>query len=152
MGKKQTFEQRLKNYWHNFPHKGFLLFQISIPIIVVSIAICLSFFSPAFAAIFFTTCCIGLWIVQLYLIKHYYGWKKFLFSLLSFCLWILIGRFIYKVKYMDYYCPPNYFCEHPIYINEEFKRIRLYAFLFYLGLYWAPIIPQYWRIKNHGRK
>lgn len=159
MTKIKHLKKNSKTSEHNVFHKGFLLFQIFIPMIIIIMGTCLSFFSPVFASIFFTGCCIVFYIIQLCLATHYYGWKIFLFSLLSSCLWILIAWFIsdllsyniQRVAHTNYHCPPDYFCDPPSIFAAKLKKIRLFSLFSYFGLFWAPIIPQYWRL-NHGRK
>ena len=99
---KETIWQKLKTWWHNLPHRGFLIFQLFLPIISSILLPILIDISDLLAI--YTH--IGLWIIQLCIIKHYYGWKTCLFALLATWIWWLTTVCFGILGFLGIFLPP----------------------------------------------
>ena len=147
MKKKQAAFQKLKTWWHNLPHKWFLVFQLCLPFVFY-----LSLFLVAHS-LFFIFATPFLLIIQLYFIKHYYGWKK-LFGTLLILLVLIFGAYcLYHIDlhHRSIYAISAYWFLFPfiytllsLLIQRYLKEILLLAFLLiFVSLFRYKIINCY---------
>ena len=134
--KNQTLLQKFQNWWHNLPHKWFLLFQILNPfLIIVLIVGAQSGFHNFFLCLILT-----LLIIQCYLIKRYYGTRC-----LIHCIILL---YLFPMIPVAFFLLLKYIVGLEIDTDTALDNIGIFA----VSAPFIAIIPQYWRSNNHGRK
>lgn len=162
--KKQPLP-KTNSWWHNLPHKWFLIFQLLLPIIASIILFFIFALAtnmmltdvdiPFFLPIILLSCLLGLCLTQFCLIKHYYGWKIFFCSLVLFPAAIialfftipLVNPLIRSIFTHFSSCVPCGSCEPPTACFGSH-----FGFIIIFFAHYAPLIPQYWRSNTHGRK
>ena len=135
MAKQQNTIQKSNNWWRNLPHKWFLAFQIIIPFLIFILLI----MAQSGISLFLWLILI-IFVIQFYLIKHYYGGRCLIHCLMLYYLFLTAPlAFVLLLKYI---------LELPISNDIAMKIISLFS----VCAPFISIIPQYWRYITHGRK
>ena len=140
-----------KSWWYNLPHKAFLIFQICTSFFLYKLYGATITYDTQFLLPIVTLISTSIiFVIQFSLIAHYYGWRTcvtciliiplsaifsllsifFLFAIMNILITILSINLFNIIKILDKY---------------------ISYFILYLP-FCAPIVPQYWRFKSHGRK
>ena len=135
---KKTSVQKIKTWWHNLPHKWFLLFQLLLPIPLLMIND--------------MPIVIDILVFQYFFILYYYSVKTFCICLASQVIIYSLPALIHPVFEpfcLSFFCPANTGCYYEYY---SFRCGNLLMIICTVLFFLAPIIIQLWRSNKHGRK